>query len=458
MIGEVVGNFRIVSKIGEGGMGVVYLAEHVDVPTVRCAIKSLSDTLSTDPLFHERFRQEIDNQAKLGSHANVVRVTDVVERRGRIFLLMDYVEGPDLGKWIKSKGKLSQKEALGLFRGILAGMAHAHSKGIIHRDIKPANILIEQGRSARINDFGLAILAGAREQRHTVTGAAVGSPCYMSPEQITRPHEVDHRSDIYSLGVVLYEMLTGEVPFDGDTAFAIQQQQVHTPAPDPRKRNSTISPELARIIQTAMAKEPRARFPHCLDFLRAIEAVDDTSRPRLPYTLLGVTSALVVLWFFMSPPSPPPMPPVIPASGNGSNTAISHRLAAGAIDTGAKGVWILCTQLKQIEAKKDGPAVAKLIGDTNAEEQLSRQLQELRRNVEEVLLPEHTDSLRRLAEVGDDVVAEAFDDYARTLTDKEAFGRIRGARILKDHYQQFRKDQKRVSLDAVKDACVRGLD
>ena len=422
------------------------------------AVKSLSATLSSDASVRERFRQEIDNQAKLGSHANVVRVTDVVEMRGRIFLLMDYVEGPDLGKWIKSKGKLSQREALGLFRSILAGVAHAHGKGIIHRDIKPANILIEQGRNARINDFGIAILAGAREQRHTATGTAVGSPCYMSPEQITRPQDVDHRSDIYSLGIVLYEMLTGEVPFDGDTAFAIQQQQVHATPPDPRRKNSSISPELASVIQKAMAKEPRARFQHCLDFWHAIEAIEHPARPRLRYALPAIASILVILWLTLPSPSSPPGFPVVPAGGSDAETAISRRIASGAIDTGAKGVWILCSQLKQIEAKKDGPAVAKLIGDTNAEEQLTRQLQELQENVEGVLLPEHTDSLSRLAEIRDDIVVEEFDNYARSLTDKEAFGRMRGARILKDHYQQFRKDQKSVSLDSVRDACVRDLD
>src|SRR5262249_55250438 len=236
MIGRTLHNFRIISEIGEGGMGVVYLAEHRELPK-RFAIKSLSSALSGDPRFRERFYREARNQALL-DHPNIVQVTDFFEEYNQFFLVMEYVDGQDLSKLIKARGQLSQNEALSIFEDILKGVEFAHSKSIIHRDIKPSNVLIDKNGRARIMDFGIAILAGAGEKRFNTTRGTVGSPCYMSPEQIIHPPDVDRRSDIYSLGIVLYEMLAGDVPFDGETDFNIENQQINSPAPDPRQKNS----------------------------------------------------------------------------------------------------------------------------------------------------------------------------------------------------------------------------
>src|SRR5262245_27929060 len=224
MIGRTIRNFRIVSVIGEGGMGVVYLAKHIELPK-RFAIKCPSTALSSDPQFRERFFREAQNQALL-AHPNIVQVTDFFEEGGQFFLVMEYVDGPDLGKVIEAKGKLKEEEALSIFEGLLRALEFAHSQGIIHRDIKPSNILIDQNSIARLMDFGIALLVGT--QRLTTTGVA-GTPYYMSPEQIERPQEVDYRSDIYSLGIVLYQMLTGKVPFEGATDYAVQDQHVHSP-------------------------------------------------------------------------------------------------------------------------------------------------------------------------------------------------------------------------------------
>ena len=272
MIGKTLRNFRIVSEIGEGGMGVVYLAEHVELPK-RFAIKSLSKALSRDPNFRKRFYEEAQKQALLDD-PNIVQVTDFFEQEGQFFLVMEYVDGQDLSNVIKSRGKLPQSEVLAIFQDVLKGLGFAHDKGIVHRDMKPSNVLIDRSGRARIMDFGIAILKGAAEKRLTAAGAAIGSPWYMSPEQIERPHEVDQRTDIYALGIVLYEMLTGNVPFDGETDFSVHYQQIKSPAPDPRQKNSEISEEMAQTVLKAMAKDPAERFQDCGEFLQSIRAIE----------------------------------------------------------------------------------------------------------------------------------------------------------------------------------------
>src|SRR5215831_378522 len=269
MIGKTIRSFRIVSEIGEGGMGVVYLAEHLELPK-RFAIKSLSKSLSSDPQFRNRFYGEAQKQAIL-DHPNIVQVTDFFEAEGQFFLVMEFVDGQDLGKLIRAKGKLPEHEALPIFQDILRGLAFAHSKGVIHRDVKPSNVLIDSQGRARIMDFGIAILAGAGEKRVTATGAVVGSPWYMSPEQIQRPRELDLRTDIYSLGIVLYEMLAGDVPFNGETDFSVQEQQIREPPPNLHQKHPEISEELAEIVLKAMAKNPAGRFQNCTEFLQCIQ-------------------------------------------------------------------------------------------------------------------------------------------------------------------------------------------
>src|SRR4029077_12252969 len=169
---------------------------------------------------------------------NIVQVTDFFEEAGEFFLVMEYVDGQDLSRLIKSKGRLAESEALPIFRDVLKGLGFAHAKGLVHRDIKPSNVLVDTNGRPRLMDFGIAIMAGGAEKSLTATGVAIGSPWYMSPEQILRPREVDRRTDIYALGIVLYEMLTGSVPFDGETDFEVNDQQVRTPPRYPRQTNA----------------------------------------------------------------------------------------------------------------------------------------------------------------------------------------------------------------------------
>ena len=273
MIGKIIeGKYRIIAELGKGGMGALYLAEHTALPK-RFAIKRLLPELTQSPEFRGRFYQEATHQAQL-SHPNIVQAIDFLEEDGQFFFVMEYIDGQDLGKLIKTKGKLSEKEALSIFKNVLEGFKFAHNKAIIHRDIKPSNILIDESGIARITDFGIAILAG--ERRLTATGNVVGSPWYMSPEQIVHPQAIDRRSDIYSAGIVLYEMLTGDVPFDGETDYSIKNQQVSSPVPNPCQQNPAISQQLGQMILTAMAKEPDKRFQDCAGFLAAIEAYERT--------------------------------------------------------------------------------------------------------------------------------------------------------------------------------------
>jgi serine/threonine protein kinase len=278
MIGRTLGKYRILSEIGKGkgGMGVVYLAEHV-VLRKRFAVKCLSQELSRDPGFRQRFDEEAHRQALL-SDPNIVQVTDFFDVGGQFFLVMEYVEGGDLADLIKKHGQLPEAKALDILRDILRGLAFAHGQGLVHRDLKPSNVLVDKSDRARIMDFGISIMAGGANKSRTATGIMIGSPWYMSPEQIKTPREVDQRADLYAVGIVLYEMLTGRLPFDGETEFKVMEQQVHDPVPNPRALNSKVTARVVRIILKAMAKDPADRFQSCSELIAAI----DQTPPVIP--------------------------------------------------------------------------------------------------------------------------------------------------------------------------------
>lgn len=276
MIGETIRQYRIIKELnpGSGAMGDVFLAEHIFLPK-RYAIKVLKPQLTGNPRFHERFFREAYEQSLL-KHPNIVESVDFFEEGGRFFFVMEFISGQDLGRLIYEKGKLSVTEALPILTGVLEGLKHAHGKHIVHRDIKPSNILIEEDGTPRIADFGIALLQG--RERLTETGIGLGTSCYMSPEQIQRPKAVDSRCDIYSAGILLYEMLTGDAPFDGETDFSIKQQHIFSDVPDPRLKEGSISEDLVKIIHKAMAKNPEDRFRNCDEFLERIRSYQDNRK------------------------------------------------------------------------------------------------------------------------------------------------------------------------------------
>jgi len=248
------GRYRIQRKLGAGGMANVYLAEDQELGR-RVAIKILNDRHANDDQFVERFRREAKNAAAL-SHPNIVSIYDRGEAEGTYYIAMEYLDGRSLKELIVSRGEAPIAVTVEYVRQILSALRFAHRHGIVHRDIKPHNVLVNGEGAVKVTDFGIA-RAGASQM--TEAGSIVGTAQYLSPEQ-ARGGEVDQRSDLYSLGVVLYELLTGSVPFSGDTPVEIAMKHLsQTPEP-PSKRRVDIPRELDMVVMRALAKDPADRY------------------------------------------------------------------------------------------------------------------------------------------------------------------------------------------------------
>lgn len=270
MINSIVLNYKIVSLIGEGGMGSVYLAEHQTLGR-KVAIKVLLPELARNQQIRDRFINEAKTLSKLNHH-NIVTLYDFSDAGGNLLLVMEYVEGIPLDTTIeKITGAIPEQRCLKIFKQILEGFAYAHKKGVVHRDIKPANIILQSDDIPKILDFGIAKIVES-DVRLTKTGTRMGSVLYMSPEQVMG-RDVDLRSDIYSLGVTLYEMLTGRLPYDStsESEFDIQNKIVREPLPPMRTLNSNISERLESIILRATEKDVNHRFQNCEEFIQLLE-------------------------------------------------------------------------------------------------------------------------------------------------------------------------------------------
>lgn len=250
------GRYEIISRLGGGGMAVVYKA--LDHSLGRyVALKILSESLSNDNEFVRRFSREAQAAASL-SHPNVVNVYDVGKDGYTYYIVMEIVEGPTLKQYIQQKGVIPPDEAALIAIRICDGLAHAHENQIIHRDIKPHNILLDQkGGRVKVTDFGIA--RAASSSTITQKGAVMGSVHYFSPEQ-ARGGLTGEKSDIYSLGIVMYEMLTGQLPFDGDQAISIALMHLQNPVTDPRQINPNIPDNFAKILLRALEKDPEMRY------------------------------------------------------------------------------------------------------------------------------------------------------------------------------------------------------
>ncbi len=253
-LGSMVGQYRIDGRLGAGGMATVYRGYHAGLDRT-VAIKMLSPHSASDPTFLERFRREARTVAHL-RHPNILEVYDFGEREdGLFYIVNEYMEGGTLSKRLTSP--VHPNLAIELVDQIAAGLDHAHSRGVLHRDIKPSNILFNSEGHAVIGDFGLAKVLEA-SAGVTRTGIVVGTPEYMAPEQgLDQP--LDHRADVYALGVVLYRMLTGSVPFATETALATILAHVQRPLPSPRSINPAIPIEIEDVLVKALAKDPADR-------------------------------------------------------------------------------------------------------------------------------------------------------------------------------------------------------
>jgi serine/threonine-protein kinase len=279
--GEVVGGrYEIRSAVGHGGFGWVYRA-HDRVLDETVALKFFSIEQGDLYAGSEGARREIRIARRI-SHPNVIRIHDITEADGLHFLSMEFVSGESLQAILGSKGRMPVAETLRIFRQIVQGVGAAHQKGVIHRDLKPGNILVDEERTAKVLDFGVAALASTYAS--SSTKPLVGTPEYMAPEQV-EGRRADERSDIYALGVLLFEMLTGDVPFRGDTPVATALARLKTPARDPCDLNRTLPLWLGGVVRRSLEREPRDRFGSVKELLRALDKGEGEEIGRTTVTI-----------------------------------------------------------------------------------------------------------------------------------------------------------------------------
>jgi serine/threonine protein kinase len=319
--------YEIIEDLGQGGMGKVYKAFDAKVRE-RIAIKLIRPAIASEPATLERFHHELKTARQI-VHKNVCRMFDIGEAQGRHFITMEYVSGEDLRCLIKRIGHFTFGKAVFIAAQICEGLAEAHAMGIVHRDLKPQNIMIDKDGNAKIMDFGIARSIESRGM--TESGMIIGTPEYMSPEQ-AEGIAVDRRSDLYSLGIILYEMMTGRVPFDGGTPMSVAIKQKTAKPRPPREFNPQIPDGLNRLILKCLEKNPDKRYASAKDMLadlremeKGIPATDriipqpksgtvrkitarlGAKKVFLPSAIgLGVLAVVAVLWILRPSPEPAP--------------------------------------------------------------------------------------------------------------------------------------------------------
>jgi serine/threonine-protein kinase len=284
--GELIaGRFELEEQIGSGGMARVYRARDRQLGR-RVAIKILDDRYAADPQHLERFRHEARAVARLG-HPNIVTVIDRGESDGRQYIVFEYVAGENLKELVRREGPLPVRRALELAIEVARALAYAHAHGVVHRDVKPQNVLLRDG-SAQVTDFGIARTEGLGTTMGdgTTAGTILGTGDYISPEQ-ARGQPADERSDVYSLGAMLFELLTGHVPFPADSAVAAATRHVTDPVPDVLAERPDVPVRLANAVEEAMAKDPADRFASMDDMLSALLAARaDLPGPEAAATMI----------------------------------------------------------------------------------------------------------------------------------------------------------------------------
>ena len=258
------GRYRILKSIGRGGMADVYLANDLILDNERVAIKVLRTNYQTDQVAVARFQREARAMAEL-SHPNIVAIRDIGEEDGQQFLVMEYVDGSDLKKYIQDHAPLSNQDVVRIMGEVLSAMTLAHQKGIIHRDLKPQNVLLTKDGRAKVTDFGIAVAFA--ETSLTQTNSMLGSVHYLSPEQ-ARGSKATIQSDIYAMGIMLFEMLTGHIPYDGDSAVTIALQHFQKPLPSILAENRNVPQALENVVIRATAKKLENRYNSTLEMSR----------------------------------------------------------------------------------------------------------------------------------------------------------------------------------------------
>ena len=288
VIGTVLsGRYRLESKLGSGGMSTVYLAEDKTLQRA-VAVKVLHAEISDQPDQIERFRREARAVAQL-SHPNVVAVIDAGQDHGHPYIVFEYIEGETLKQRIDRLGRLPLDESAAYAIEVGRGLATAHARNLVHRDVKPQNVLIDPEGRAKVTDFGIARSLEAKGL--TATGRVLGTTDYVAPEQ-AMGQSIDARSDVYSLGVLLYEMLTGEVPFHAETQVGVAMKHVNEPLPDVQSRRPEVSAALAAVVEAGTAKDPDDRYRGMAAMLRDLESALEVEVSRAGKATGEVTTVL----------------------------------------------------------------------------------------------------------------------------------------------------------------------
>jgi serine/threonine-protein kinase len=270
-------NFQIIQKIGAGAMATVYKARQLSLDRI-VAIKVLPKRLSENPEFVERFYREGRAAAKL-NHQNIVQAFDVGQAYGFHYFVMEFVDGKTVYDDLTAQRPIAEKTALDIVLQIAGALQHAHNQGFIHRDVKPKNIMIDKNGVAKLADMGLAREANDVKAAMAEAGRAYGTPYYISPEQIRGEMDVDFRADIYSLGAMLYHMVTGKVPFDGPTPSAVMHKHLKQPLTPPDHLNTNLSTGLGEVIEIMMSKDRAGRYASTTDLITDLQAVANGEPP-----------------------------------------------------------------------------------------------------------------------------------------------------------------------------------
>jgi serine/threonine protein kinase/Tfp pilus assembly protein PilF len=335
--------YEIIEELGKGGMGRVYRVEDTKLKQ-EVALKLIKPEIASDKKTIERFHNELKT-ARMIAHKNVCRMFDLGDADGAHFITMEYIRGEDLKSLVRKMGQLSAGQALSIAKQVCDGLIEAHHLGVVHRDLKPQNIMIDTMGNARIMDFGIA--RSIEGKSITGAGVMIGTPDYMSPEQVDGK-ETDRRSDIYSLGVILYEMVTGRAPFEGDTALSIAVKHKTEFPDDPRKYNEQISEELSHIILRCLEKDKEKRFQDAVELQKALSDIKQgvATTERIIPDKKPLTSREITVQFSLKKL-------LIPA------------LAGIAVIIAAIAIWQLFLQKKAVPVEYDKPFVAVMYFDNN---------------------------------------------------------------------------------------------
>ena len=267
-----VGPFEALSRLGEGGMGRVYKARNLETGE-EVALKVLSRKLSRDIELLERFRREADAILAL-DHPNIIKAHTFGEERGRYYIAMEYLPGGDLRAKLRERGSLTEKESLEIIRDVAMGLQHAHGKGMVHRDIKPSNILFTEDGRVKLGDFGVVKqLDSGEAPQLTLVGTTVGTPHYISPEQARGDRESDIRADIYSLGAMLYHLLTGRTPFEGPSALVVMQKHLTEKLTPPDEIIPSVTDGCVAVLERMMAKDRADRYIDPAELIHDVDRV-----------------------------------------------------------------------------------------------------------------------------------------------------------------------------------------